>query len=124
MRILIYAAGLSACFLFFGCAGHNAPAVPAPSVSGHGLVSTNAPLIITPEEEELIGKVASVNANLRFVVITFPVSRMAAIGQRLNVYRHGLKVGEVKISGPQSDDSSVADIIAGDAEAGDAVRVK
>ena len=57
-------------------------------------------------------------------MITFPVGQMPALDQRLNVYRRGLKAGELKISGPQSDDSIVADIVAGEAEPGDAVRDK
>ena len=48
--------------------------------------------------------------------------RLPALEQRLIVYRGGLKVGEVKVSGPQQDDNIVADIVAGQAEAGDEVR--
>ena len=38
------------------------------------------------------------------------------------LYRSGLKSAEVKIVGPQQDTSIVADIISGDARAGDTVR--
>ena len=38
------------------------------------------------------------------------------------LYRRGLKAGEIKITGPQLEDNVVADIVAGDAEAGDEVR--
>ena len=47
---------------------------------------------------------------------------MAAVGQRLNVYRFGLKVGEIKVTGPQRDDNIVGDIVAGEARKGDDVR--
>jgi hypothetical protein len=47
---------------------------------------------------------------------------MAGIGQILTVSRDGLKVGEVKVSGPQRDDNIVADITAGEARVGDEVR--
>jgi hypothetical protein len=40
----------------------------------------------------------------------------------MNVYRRGLKVGEVKVTGPQRDDNIVADITAGEAAVGDEVR--
>ena len=38
------------------------------------------------------------------------------------VYRDGLKVGEVKISGPTRDNNTVADLISGVANKGDEVR--
>jgi hypothetical protein len=66
----------------------------------------------------------SVNAGARFVVLTFPIGQMPALERRLNVYRRGLKVGEVKITGPQRDDNTVADVLAGEAQAGDEVRDK
>jgi hypothetical protein len=65
-----------------------------------------------------------VNANLRFVVITFPLGQLPAIGSRMNIFRSGEIVGEIKITGPQRDDNSVADIIFGDALKGDEVRPK
>lgn len=112
--------------LFTGCARGKTAADQTYSASGSKSVSDNksasdAKLIVTPEEG-LHGKVAWVNPSLRFVVITFPVGQMASLDQRLNVYRRGLKVGEVKITGPQRDDSTVGDIVAGDAVAGDVIR--
>jgi hypothetical protein len=63
-----------------------------------------------------------VNTTARFVVLNFPIEKMAAVEQRLNVYRRGLKVGEVKVTGPQREDNIVADLVAGEAEVGDEVR--
>ncbi|MBI4658144.1 MAG: hypothetical protein HY735_04710 [Verrucomicrobia bacterium] len=74
--------------------------------------------------QELKGKVAAVNANLRFVVIDFFLSPMPQFGQRLSVFRQGLKVGEVKISGPERSSNVAADIVAGEAQVGDEVRVE
>ena len=71
---------------------------------------------------QLIGKVASVNSELRFVVLDFSVGDMPGINQRLGVYRAGQKVGQVKVTGPQSDTNIVADVIEGEAQAGDEVR--
>jgi len=79
------------------------------------------PLIVTPENA-LIGKVATVNTVGHFVVLNFPLGKMAAVGQSLNLYRRGLKVGEVKITGPQREDNIVADLVTGDAEVGDEAR--
>lgn len=67
-------------------------------------------------------KVASVNGQARFVVLRFPIGTMAAAGDRFSVYRDGLKVGELKISGPQQDNHVVADITAGACLAGDEAR--
>ncbi len=78
-------------------------------------------MIVTPETG-LTGKVARVNPEGRFVVLNFPIGRLPALDQRLSLYRLGLKVGEVKVTGPQLDDNVVADLIAGDARAGDDVR--
>ena len=86
--------------------------------------STNRPgpdLIVTALEG-LNGKVSSVDLNLRFVVLTFPVGQMPALNQQLNLYRGGLKVGIVNVCGPQNDDSIVADILMGEAQTGDQVR--
>ena len=47
---------------------------------------------------------------------------MAQAGQTFFIYRAGMKVGEVKITGPQRDNDTVADLTTGDAEAGDEVR--
>ena len=80
-------------------------------------------LIVTPETG-LVGKVETANQNLRYVVLSFPIGHLPAMEQRLNVYRHGLKVGEVKVTGPQIEDNVVADIVEGDSGPGDEVRDK
>jgi hypothetical protein len=72
--------------------------------------------------EGITGKISSANEKLKFVVLTFPVGQMAKVDQRLNVFRAGLKVGELTVTGPQREDSIVADISAGEARAGDEVR--
>ncbi len=65
---------------------------------------------------------ASYNATGRFVVLSFPVSQMPNLDQTLFLYRDGLKVGELKITGPQRDNNIVADLVTGDAQVGDEVR--
>lgn len=78
-------------------------------------------LIVLPDNL-LAGRVAVFNPAGRFVVVYFPGGSLPAIDQRMGVYRQGLKVGEVKFSGPQRDDNIVADLIEGEAQAGDEVR--
>jgi hypothetical protein len=85
--------------------------------------SPSQKLIVTPETG-LVGKVETVNQNARYVVLSFPIGRLPAMEQRLSVYRSGLKVGEVKVTGPQIEDNVVADIVEGDSGPGDEVRDK
>jgi len=97
-------------------AAATAPAVtPAPAAS--------STLIVTPGRG-LTGKVARYNDAGRFVVLEFPIGHLPALEQRLFVYRGGMKVGEVKVTGPQRDDHIVADLTHGEAKAGDEVRDK
>ncbi|MEW6159842.1 MAG: hypothetical protein AB1813_20615 [Verrucomicrobiota bacterium] len=71
---------------------------------------------------ELSGKVVSANLSSRFVVLDFYLSPMPNKEERLNVYRRGQKVGELKVSGPERNQMTVADIVAGEAQVGDEVR--
>jgi len=58
----------------------------------------------------------------RFVVLNFPIGHLPALEQHLNIYRSDLKVGEVRVTGPQYDDNVVADLLAGDSAIGDQAR--
>jgi len=126
MRILCPLAALLGGMMFAGCARDKEPAPPPPALTAGlpEIVSTNAQgetVTITPDQG-LGGKVASSNAKLQFVVMTFPLGRMPRMEQRLNVYRNGQKVGEVRVSGPRHAESIVADITNGEAQKGDDVR--
>ena len=103
---------LLAGMLAAGCIFHRAKKAPAPGTSQ---------TVVTPDQS-LSAKVASYNATGRFVVSSFPVSRMPKLDQTLFIYRDGLKVAEVKVTGPQRDNNVVADLVSGDAQAGDEVR--
>jgi len=113
-----------------GCARKTPPATPAAGAApaGKGPVwapvpGTNQTQVAAPESV-LVGKVATVNTPGRFVVLSFPIGKMAAVDQRLNLYRHGLKVGEVKVTGPQRENNIVADLLTGEAQAGDEARTQ
>ena len=99
-----------------GCAWmkpkHSATAKPAPVV---------AKTIVTPDSS-LAAKVVRVNTVIRIVVLNFPEGRMPKLQQPLFLYRGGLKVAEVKTTGPRQETSIVADIVSGDAQVGDLVR--
>ena len=77
---------------------------------------------IVTTDESLAAKVLKVNTVGQFVVLDFPSGRLPKLEQHLFLYRQGLKTAEVKVVGPQQDTSIVADIVSGDAQAGDTVR--
>ena len=81
------------------------------------------PVIVTPGTSNS-GKITSVNAGARFAVITFSSGQLPAIERHLGVFRNGLKVAEIKITGPHRDGNTVGDIVAGECQAGDEVRVE
>ena len=79
-------------------------------------------IAVVTSDTSLAGKVVSYNSAGRFVVLNFPSGQMPQMNQRLFLYRAGLKVAEVKVTGPQNDDDTVADLVSGDARTGDEVR--
>jgi hypothetical protein len=108
---------LSCAILLAGCASPKSTAAkpgqskPAP-----------AKAVITPDFRPA-GKIARVNSDGRFVVVSFPPGVVPKGDELLNVYRNGLKVGEVKVDGKwQSGNNLVADIVAGEVQAGDEAR--
>ena len=117
--LLVAVLGLSGCARNKAAvASRTAAAAPAAN-AGPGATPA---AIVTPETG-VAGKVVSFNDAGRFVVLTFPVSRMPAAEQRLFVYRQGLKVGEVKVDAAwKRDENVVADLLAGEARPGDEVR--
>lgn len=78
-------------------------------------------IIVTPGGS-LPGTVVSASPTARFVVVRFPIGEMPAIDRRMSAYREGLKVADLKITGPRRDTHIVADVIAGECRAGDEVR--
>jgi len=99
-----------AALLAAGCLHHRpAPAATAPQP------------IVTPDES-LTARVLVYNSEARYVVLGFPVGRMPRQEQSLFLYRNGLKVGEVRVNGPQRDNNVAADLITGEAQVGDEVR--
>jgi len=94
--------------------------VSCASFKGRQAGSAKQP-VLTPDLR-LTGTVVSVNPVGRFVVLRFPGGRLPAVGQPLAVYRDGLRVGELKVTGPQREEHIVADITAGEVRVGDEVR--
>lgn len=107
--ILMIAVAAAGCSFFKKSKGTARPAATAPKP------------IVTPDFS-LSAKVISVNTVGRFVILNFPPGRLPQMEQTLFLYRAGLKVAEVKITGPQQDSDIVADLVTGDAKVGDIVR--
>jgi hypothetical protein len=107
---------------WFAKGGSSTPAYSPPAESNPP-AGTNGEVIVTPDTSPT-GTVARVNSAARFVILTFPVGQMPPVGQLLYVYRHGLKVGQVRVTAPQQDDNTAADIVSGEAALGDEIRMK
>jgi len=115
--LLLVAMLANGCVLFHH---RKKPATPAPASAPAAPAVTLNP-IVTPDNS-LTARVASYNSTGRFVVLTFPVGPMPNMNQTMFLYRAGLKVGEIKITGPQRDNDIVADLVTGTAQVGDEVR--
>jgi hypothetical protein len=68
------------------------------------------------------GQIMMVNTEARFVVLAFPPGAVPQPGHSLKIYRNGLRVGEVKVSGPQRENDTVADIVTGDVQVHDQAK--
>ena len=94
----------------------SAPVGPRPELP------TTAPNVVLSTDASLSGKVVKVNTGGRFVVLNFPIGHLPMLDQQMSVYRSGLKVGEVRVSGPQLEDNIVGDLMKGNAQVGDEVK--
>jgi len=110
--------GILCCaMLLAACASRKSPA-PTP---GQPKPPASKP-VLTPDFRP-VGKVARVNLDGRFVVISFSQGDVPKPEERLNIYRNGLKVAEVKVDGRwQTGNNTVADIVQGDVQVGDEAR--
>jgi hypothetical protein len=101
--------------------GHSTGVSAPESASLSGKTNFNNSLIVTPDTT-LTGRVVAYNEAGRFVVLDFPIGHLPANEQVMFAFRQGLKVGEVKVTGPQRDHNTVADLVSGEARKGDEVR--
>lgn len=118
--LLLIAALTNGCVLFHHRA-KPAPTAPAGAPAAPAAPPVALHPIVTPDNS-LTATVADYNAAGRFVVLSFPVRKTPQMGQTLFLYRAGLKIGEVKVTGPQQDSDIVADLVSGTAQVGDEVR--
>ena len=120
MKSIVLTFAVSLTLVASGCASrkHETSTAAKPAV-------TKPAPIVTPDYS-LTAKVISVNTVGRFVVLSFPAGGMPKQDQTLFLYRNGLKVGEVRVTGPQDVNNNhiVADITSGEAQVGDIVSEK
>jgi hypothetical protein len=109
----IETAWVCAALLLAGCAHHGPPAKPAPPDK-----KNSKQTLVTPDLTT-IGRVEMVNAGGRFIVLSFPPGHVPPPGQPWRINHRGLTIGRVKITGPQRDMDTVADIVEGEANVGD-----
>ncbi|MCX6894935.1 MAG: hypothetical protein NTZ16_05420 [Verrucomicrobia bacterium] len=95
---------------------------PTPTPTPPPTKPAGATLLTSPGGGGLDGKLVMVDEAGRFAVINFPLGQMPETNQALTVSRRGVKVGEVLVTGPQRDDSIVADVVSGELRVGDEVR--
>lgn len=88
------------------------------------VAKSSAPAAIVTPDFSLAAKVISVNPVGRFVVLSFPSGVLPKIDQTMFLYRGGLKVAELRVTGPQQESNIVADITSGEAQVGDTVSEK
>ena len=108
-----------------GCShpGHNAAAPVRPPATGVTESSPSDKLSVTLQTG-LEGKVSNVDPVGRYVILDFPTGSLPTLQQNLNDYHHGLKTAEIRVTGPQLDDTIVADIVSGQVSVGDRVSAK
>ena len=105
-----------------GCARNKSQDWSQSTPAGNGAGPKPTAIIVTPAEGNR-GRIVSVNPTARHVVVTYPIGlALPAPDRRLNVYRAGLKVAELKVSKERIDVNLVADIASGECRVGDEVR--
>jgi hypothetical protein len=105
---------LCAALLLAGCVHPKPPANAPPPTDKKKPPATYITPALGP-----VGRVEMVNTQGRFVVLSFPPGRVPPPGQLWRINHRGLKIGRVKITGPQRDLNTVADFIEGEANIGD-----
>jgi hypothetical protein len=112
MRIEI--GGLCAALLLAGCLQPKPPANALPPT----VKQKHQDTYVTPDLVAA-GRVEMVNLEGRFVVLSFPAGHVPPLGQKWRINHRGLLIGRVKITGPQRQIDTVADIVEGEANIGD-----
>lgn len=84
--------------------------------------ATNAAPATAPTPGLIKGKVLSVNGPLRYVVLDFTLFAVPPRGAIVELFRQGQKVSVVRVTGPQRDTVTAADVVEGAPQVGDEAR--
>lgn len=68
------------------------------------------------------GRVVNAPPGTGVAVVNFPIGQLPEMNRTLSVYRNGVKVGKLLMTGPQRDDNVAAEIVEGDVRPGDEAR--
>lgn len=109
-------AAIGGAVLVTGCQNLPPPEVIAPPQPGSRPLRLHEPL------DGAVGRVISVNARLRFVVLDYSLNVLPPIGNRLELWREDERVGELKVTGPVRNTTVVADVVSGEPQVGDQTR--
>jgi hypothetical protein len=127
MRFIVLSASLLTFLL--GCGKTASPsakdslqAAPGKTGAAQNDSATKAPRPLVTPSNDAIGKVVSVNQKARYAVLSYAIGTVPGIDTRVYAYRNGLKVGELRVSGPQRENNTIADLLAGECQAGDDVK--
>ncbi|MBC8001023.1 MAG: hypothetical protein H7X97_00430 [Opitutaceae bacterium] len=120
MPLAILACGLT--LMGISCASRDLRPVPTRNPGPGGITNRSTIDPIMTPARSIAGRVVTVNTAARFVVLTYSFGFLPPIDQRLNVYRLGRKVGELKVTGPQQDTNTAADLLSGEIQIGDEAR--
>ena len=116
--LLILAGGLG----LTGCVREKAAHPSLATPFGNPPAAPPSAVIVTPAIGAT-GRITSLNPTARYAVLSYPSGvPLPGVGRHLNVYRDGLKVAELKITGPSRDTLTIGDIVAGECRSGDEVR--
>lgn len=71
-----------------------------------------------------VGRVMSVNARLRFVLLDYSLNTLPKIGDVVELWREDQVIGELKVTGPIRNTTVLADVLSGEPQVGDLARPK
>ncbi len=135
---LAFAATLAFTLSLAGCASNDGdpssdrPAVQTIPSKGGGLVTEFQPSDPTTksdnaESEPLVlptsGRIHTINAGLRFVVVDYTLGGAPPLESLVNVYRGNQRVGQIRLTGPERNGFIAADIVEGILQTDDEVRI-
>lgn len=89
--------------------------LPVPVADNKHEISVRAARILN-------GRVVNAPPGTGVAVVNFPIGQLPELNRTLSVYRNGLLVGEILITGPQRDDNIAAEITRGNIQPGDEAR--